>query len=177
MDERRLRLDPFAFALGALALLTLGFISASNGGALVMCGLCFAGLLAARFVGFSNLALVPLAGGLVILLWMLWVDPPLDSHSTGAIAHAVGGLLVGWAVAEFLRGRADWPMWAIGAVGGVLALTIAWELGEWVADRALTTDSDAEQARLGDRHRLRHPRRSGRNPAGDAAARAIAAIG
>ena len=42
--------------------------------------------------------------------------------------------------AEFLRGRADWPMWAIGAVGGVLALTIAWELGEWVADRALTTD-------------------------------------
>ena len=140
MDERRLRLDPFAFALGALALLTLGFIGASNGGALVMCGLCFAGLLAARFVGFSNLALVPLAGGLVILLWMLWVDPPLDSHSTGAIAHAVGGLLVGWAVAEFLRGRADWPMWAIGAVGGVLALTIAWELGEWVADRALTTD-------------------------------------
>ena len=56
---------------------------------------------------------------------MLWVDPPLDSHSTSALAHAVGGLLVGWAVAEFLRGRVDWPMWAIGAVGAVLALTIA----------------------------------------------------
>jgi hypothetical protein len=140
MDGRRLRLDPFAFALGALSLLTLGFFTARNGAAVVMCGLCFAGLLAARVVGFSNRALVPLALGLVVLLWVLWVNPPaLTSHQTSALAHASGGVLVGWAVSEYLRGRVEWPLWAIGAVAVVFGLTVLWELGELIGDRALDT--------------------------------------
>ena len=48
MDGRRLRLDLFAFSLGALSLLTLGFFVARNGAAVIMCSLCFAGLVAAR---------------------------------------------------------------------------------------------------------------------------------
>ena len=72
MNTDRLRLDPFALALGALALLTLAFVSARNGAALVMCVLCFAGLLSARLIGFSNRALVPLALGLIALLWIVW---------------------------------------------------------------------------------------------------------
>ena len=140
MDGRRLRLDPFAFALGALSLLTFGFFAARNGGALIMCGLCFAGLIAARLAGFSNRALVPLTVGLVILLWVLWIHPPpLTSQQTSALAHGIGGILVGWAVAEFLRGRVDWPLWAIGAVGVVFGLTILWELGELLGDRVLDT--------------------------------------
>lgn len=140
MDGRRLRLDSFAFALGALTLLTFGFFAARNGAAVVMCALCFAGLLTARLVGFSNRALVPLTAGLVILLWMLWTHPPpLTSHQTSALAHGVGGVLVGFAVAEFLRGRAEFPTWAIVAVGIVFGLTILWELGEYIGDRVLDT--------------------------------------
>jgi hypothetical protein len=141
MDGRRLRIGLFAFSLGALSLLTAGFFYARNGAAVIMCSLCFAGLVAARLVGFSNRALVPVAGGLVAILFVLWVgDPlPLTSHQVSAFAHASGGVLVGWAVSEWLRGRADWPLWAIGAVGIVFGLTILWELGEYVGDRVLDT--------------------------------------
>ena len=140
MDGRRLRLDLFAFALGALTLLTFGFFAARNGAAVIMCALSFAGLITARLAGFSNRALVPLTAGLVILLWVLWVHPPpLTSHQTSALAHGTGGILVGWAVAEFLRGRVAWPLWAIGAVGVVFGLTILWELGELLGDRVLDT--------------------------------------
>ena len=140
MDGRRLRLDLFAFSLGALSLLTLGFFAARNGAAVIMCSLCFAGLLGARLIGFSNRALVPLTGGLVVLLWVLWVEsPPLTSHQLSALAHGTGGILVGWAVSEFLRSRAQWPLWAIGAVAVVFGLTILWELGEWAGDSVLHT--------------------------------------
>ena len=75
----------------------------------------------------------------MILLWVLWGDPPpLTSQQTSALAHGIGGVLVGWAVAEFLRGRVDWPLWAIGAVV-VFGLTILWELGELLGDRVLDT--------------------------------------
>jgi hypothetical protein len=140
MDDRRPRIDLFAFALGALALLTFGFFNARNGAAVIMCALCFGGLLAARVAGFSNRALVPLAAGLVVLLWVLWVHPPpLTTHQTSAIAHGTGGVLVGWALSEYLRGRLEWPLWAIGAVGVVFGLTVLWELGELFGDRAFDT--------------------------------------
>jgi hypothetical protein len=139
MDAGRLRIDLFAFALGALALLSAFFYGTRNGAALIMCALCLGGLLVARAAGFSNLALVPLALGVVVLLWLVWIDPPAGPVRTGALAHAGGGLLVGWAVAEFLRGRLSWPSWAVAALVGVFALTILWELGEYVGDRALDT--------------------------------------
>src|SRR5688500_6507664 len=137
MDDRRLRLDLFVFAvaLGAVALLTLSFFSSRNGAALVMCGICIAGLIAARLIGFSNRALVPVAAGFVVLLYLVWINPPFDSasdHRTSALAHGVGGLLIGWAVAEYLRGRVEWPLWAIGAVAVVFGLTVVWEIGEYL---------------------------------------------
>jgi hypothetical protein len=139
MDGRRLRIDLFAFALGALALLTLAFFDARNGAAVIMCGLCFAGLLGARVAGFSNRALVPLAGGLVVLLWVVWIDPPAGLHQTSALAHLAGGLLVGWALAEYLRGRLPSPLWILAVLIGVFSLTILWELCEYLGDRALDT--------------------------------------
>jgi hypothetical protein len=146
MDGRRLRIDLFAFALGALTLLAVSFYSARNGAALIMCTLVFAGLLFARAVGFSNRALVPVAGGLVVLLWVLWVHPPsLSDHKMSAMAHGLGGVLVGWAVAEYLRGRIDWPLWAIGAVAVVFSLTVLWEIGEYMGDRVLDTALQASK--------------------------------
>jgi hypothetical protein len=142
MDAERLRIDLFAFALGALTLLTLAFFGAGNGAALVMCGLCLVGLLAGRLLGFSNRALVPLALGLVVILWLVWIDPPASSRKTSAIAHAAGGALVGWALAEYLRARVAWPFWGAAALAAVFGLTLLWELGEYVGDRVLGTSLD-----------------------------------
>jgi hypothetical protein len=139
MGVHRLRIDLFAFALGALALLTLAFVGARNGAALVMCALCLAGLIAARLAGFSNRALVPVALGLVVLLWMVWIDPPASSHRTSALAHGAGGALIGWALSEYLRTRVVWPLWALAALIAVFGLTVLWELGEYLGDRALGT--------------------------------------
>lgn len=139
MYDSRLRLDLFAFALGALALLSWAFVSQRNQAALVMCALCFAGLIGARLLGFSNRALVPVAFGLVVILWMVWIDPPASSRKTSALAHGAGGALVGWALAEYLRTRIAWPWWGLAAIAAVFGLTLVWELGEYIGDRALDT--------------------------------------
>ena len=139
MDVRRLRIDLFAFALGALALLSLFFYATRNGAALLMCALCLGGLLAARVAGFSNLALVPLALGVVVLLWIVWFDPPAGPHRTSALVHGAGGALVGWAIAESLRGRLSWPAWGVVTLASVAGLAVLWELGELLGDRILET--------------------------------------
>lgn len=137
--DSRLRIDLFAFALGGLALMSLAFYSTRNGAALVMCALCFAGLIAARTAGFSNRALVPVALGLIVILWMVWIDPPTTSQRVSALAHTGGGLLVGWALSEYLRARLPWPDWAKTAIVAVVALTLLWEIGELVGDTVLGT--------------------------------------
>ncbi len=139
MQASRLRIDLFAFALGALALLSFAFFGDRNQAALVMCALCFAGLIGARLVGFSNRALVPAALGLVAILWIVWVDPPASTQKTSALAHGAGGALVGWALAEYLRARIAWPWWGLVAIAAVFGLTILWEIGEYVGDRVLDT--------------------------------------
>lgn len=139
MQASRLKVDLFAFALGALALLSYAFVAERNQAALVMSALCFAGLIGARLLGFSNRALVPVALGLVAILWIVWVDPPASSRKTSALAHGLGGALVGWALAEYLRTRIAWPWWGLVAIATVFGLTILWEIGEYLGDRALDT--------------------------------------
>ena len=136
----RLRLDLFAIPLAALALLSLAFFETRNGAALIMCALCITGLVGARLAGFSNRALVPVAVGLIAILGLVWiVDVPADPRNVSALAHAAGGALVGWAVSEFLRERVAWPYWGLAALAAVVSVTILWELGEYVGDRALGT--------------------------------------
>jgi hypothetical protein len=138
--ESRLRLDLFALALAALALLSVAFFYARNGAALVMCALCLAGLLAARLAGFSNRALVPVVLGLIVILGGVWiVDLPASSRNVSALAHAGGGLLIGWALSEYLRTRIAWPYWGLLALAAVFSVTVLWELGEYAGDRALGT--------------------------------------
>jgi hypothetical protein len=142
----RLRIDLFAFALGALALISLAFLETRNGAALVMCVLCFAGLLAARLAGFSNRALVPVTLGLVVILWLVWFDPiTITSRNMSALAHAGGGALIGWALSEFLRTRIGWPQWGVIALLAVFAVTLLWEVGEFAGDRILTTSLQASK--------------------------------
>ncbi len=49
-----------------------------------------------------------------------------------------GGVLMGWALGTTLR-RRRLPAWALATMVGVLALTMTWELAEWVGDRVLDT--------------------------------------
>jgi hypothetical protein len=142
VDTPRLRLDLLAFAL-ALALVAwpaIGFISERNGAAAVMCAICLAGLVVGRTVGVPGTVLLPVALGLMVVLWMVWIDPPASSRKTSALAHATGGTLVGWALAETLRRRiGNRVSVALLALSAVIVLTLLWELGEYVGDRLLDT--------------------------------------
>lgn len=142
MDTLRPRLDLLAFAL-ALALVAwpaIGFVSEHNGAAAIMYAMCLAGLVAGRIVGVPGRVLLPVAIGLTVVLWMLWIDSPVGPRKTGALAHAVGGTLAGWALVEALRHRIRDPLVvALLALSAVIALTLVWELGEYASDRLLDT--------------------------------------
>jgi hypothetical protein len=140
VNASRPRLDPFAVSVGALTVLTAAFFAAHAGGAVIMSGLSLGSVVVARAVGFSNRALVPVTIGLTVVLAAIWTEAlPLDGPQTSAFAHGTGGVLVGWALAEYFRDRVRWPLWALGAIGAVLSLTILWEIGEYVGDQLFTT--------------------------------------
>ena len=46
---------------------------------------------------------------------------------------------VGWALAEYLRGRLPSPLWILAVRSASSRLTILWELGEYLGDRVLDT--------------------------------------
>jgi hypothetical protein len=142
VDTSRPRLDLLAFGL-ALALVAwpaVGFVSERNGAAAIMCAMCFAGLVGGRIVGVPGTVLLPVAFGLLVVLWMLWIDPPASGRKTSALAHAIGGTLAGWALVETLRRRiSDWLAVALLALLVVIFVTVIWELGEYAGDRLLDT--------------------------------------
>jgi hypothetical protein len=142
VDTLRPRLDllAFAFALALLAWPAIAFVSERNGAAAVMCAMCLAGLVAGRVVGVPGRVLLPVAFGLVLVLWMVWVDPPASSRKTSVLAHAIGGALAGWALVETLRHRIpDWLPVTLLALSVVIVLTLVWELGEYAGDRLFDT--------------------------------------
>jgi hypothetical protein len=142
VDTSRPRLDLLAFgvALALVAWPTIGFISERNGAAAIMCVMCFAGLVGGRVVGVPGRVLLPVALGLLVLLWMVWIDPPASSRKTSALAHLSGGVLAGWALVEALRRRiSGWLVTALLALAVVVLLTVVWELGEYAGDRLFDT--------------------------------------
>jgi len=142
VDTPRLHLDVLAFAL-ALALVawpTIVFVSERNVAAAIMCAMCLAGLVAGRIVGVPGRVLLPVAIGLMVVLWMIWIDSPVGPRKTSALAHAIGGTLAGWALVEALRHRiSDWRSVALLALAMVIALTLVWEFGEYAGDRLFDT--------------------------------------
>jgi hypothetical protein len=142
VDTTRPRLDLLAFSL-ALALVAwpaIGFVSERNGAAAIMCAMCLAGLVAGRIVGVPGRVLLPVAFGLMLILWMIWIDPPAGPRKTSALAHAIGGTLAGWALVEALRHRIRNSLSvALLALSVVIVLALSWELGEYVGDRLFET--------------------------------------
>jgi hypothetical protein len=142
MDVLRPRLDllAFALALAVVAWLAIAFVSERNGAATIMCAMCLAGLVAGRIAGVPGRVLLPVAIGLALVLWLVWIDSPVGPHKTSALAHAVGGTLAGWGLVEALRHRIRDPLSvALLALSAVIALTLVWELGEYGGDRLLDT--------------------------------------
>jgi hypothetical protein len=142
VDASRPRLDVLAFGL-ALALVAgpaIGFVSQGDGAAAITSAMCFAGLVGGRIVGVPGRVLLPVALGLLVVLWMVWIDPPASARKTSALGHALGGILAGWALVETLRRRiSDWLAVALLAVLVVILLTVVWELGEYAGDRLFDT--------------------------------------
>jgi hypothetical protein len=139
METRSQDVDRATYALALMALGTAGlaFVATRNGAALVMTALCTAGLVGARLlVRTPGPLLLPVALGLCGVLWLVWISP-VDQYVSPA-AHLAGGVLVGWMLAETARAR-GWPAWPILALGAVFLLTLVWEVGEYVGDRALDT--------------------------------------
>jgi hypothetical protein len=142
VDVLRPRLDllAFALALAVVAWLAIAFVSERNGAATIMCAMCLAGLVAGRIAGVPGRVLLPVAIGLALVLWLVWIDSPVGPHKTSALAHAVGGTLAGWGLVEALRHRIRDPLSvALLALSAVIALTLVWELGEYGGDRLLDT--------------------------------------
>jgi len=142
MDTAQRRLDLLAFlvALSLLAGPTIAFVAERNGGAVIMCAMCLAGLVAARIIGVPGRVLLPVAFGILAVLCMLWINSPFGARKTSALAHAIGGTLAGWAAVEALRHRiGDWRAVALLALSGVIVLTLAWELGEYAGDLVFGT--------------------------------------
>lgn len=142
VDTLRPRLDLFAFALALVVVAwpAIGFVADGNGAAAIMSAMCFAGLVAGRMVGVPGRVLLPVALGLTMVLWLLWIDSPVGRRKTSALAHAIGGTLAGWALVEALRPRIGNRRWvAPGALSAVLVLTLVWEFGEYVGDRLFDT--------------------------------------
>jgi uncharacterized protein (DUF697 family) len=140
MPHPRFDLLAFAVALDLFASPAIALVSERNGAATIMCAMCLAGLVAGRIVGVPGRVLLPVAFGLVVVLWMVWIDPPASSRKTTALAHAIGGTLVGWALVEALRHRIrDWLPVALVALSVVIVLALVWELGEYAGDRLFDT--------------------------------------
>lgn len=140
MELPRQRLDTLAFALGLAALFAAcwGFASTRNGAAVVMCGICMAGLIAGRLAGISGGVILAVSLGLVAILWVVWVDPLSTPRRTNAFAHSAGGALAGWGIATTLLRRGI-PTWAPVALVAVGALAVGWELAEFLGDGLLDT--------------------------------------
>jgi hypothetical protein len=142
MDTARLRLDLVAFALSlaVLAWPAMNFLSERNGAAAIMCAICLAGLVGGWIVRVPGTVLLAVAVGLTAVLWLVWVDPPASARRTSALAHATGGVIVGWACVETLRRRLRNLLFvAMLSLPLVAVLTVLWELGEYVGDRLLDT--------------------------------------
>jgi len=103
--------------------------------------MCLAGLVGGRVAGVPDRVLLLVAVGLLVVLWMVWIDPPsTSSRRTSALAHTIGGILAGWALVEALRRRiSDWLAVALLALVAVAFLTVLWEFGEYAGDRLLDT--------------------------------------
>jgi hypothetical protein len=140
MTRPRVDLLAFATAVALVAWAAIGFVFQGNGAATVMCAMCLAGLVAGRAVGVPGRVLLPVAFGLMVVLWMVWIDPPAGSRKTSALAHAIGGALVGWVLIDALRHRIrDWFAVALLALSLAIAATLLWELGEYAGDLLFDT--------------------------------------
>ncbi len=141
MELRSRSRDDLAFmlAFAAISAAGLAFAANRNGAAAVMCMICLAGVVGGRIVGIGDRVLLAVTAGLIVLLWLAWIDPPASSRKTSAIAHLGGGLLVGGALAATLRSRLRWPDWGIVALLVVGATTVAWELAEYAGDTVFST--------------------------------------
>jgi hypothetical protein len=135
------REDHLALAAGtvALAAMAIVFLAEGNGAAFLTTGICIAGIWAGRVIGLSGQTMLPVALGLAAVLYVGWFHPPGGQRATSLFAHLSGGVLAGYALAVTLRERMRWPGWGLVALAGVGAITVLWEIAEFLVDATFDT--------------------------------------
>jgi hypothetical protein len=125
--------------LGGLASLALG----SRAGA-AMFGASFVAIAGAALFGWPRRSLTAVGLGVAGIVWLVLLGVIGQPGIRSAIAHAIAGALLGWALADgILRtpgARAE-PGRVLGAaVLATLAVGVIWELWEWATEELTGTD-------------------------------------
>ncbi len=147
MTEHRSTHSGVAGAAPALSVLGLSAAAAlaleSRAGA-AMFGASFAAIAGAALLGWPRRSVTVVGFGVAGIVWLVVVEAIGQPGVRSAIAHAIAGALLGWALADgILRApgaRAGARRVLAAAVLATLAVGVIWELWEWATDELTGTD-------------------------------------
>jgi hypothetical protein len=115
-----------------------------------MFGVCFAAIAAAALLGWPRRSLTVVGVGVAAIVWLVLLGVIGEAGLGSAIAHFLGGALVGWALADAIRrtpgARADARRVFAAAVLATLVVGIVWELWEWGTDAVIGTSLSGDIA-------------------------------
>ena len=109
-----------------------------------MFGASFAAIAGAALLGWPRRSLTVVGLGVAGIVWLVLLGVIGQPGIRSAIAHAIAGALLGWALADaILRtpgARADARRVLTAAVLATLVVGVIWELWEWATDALTGTD-------------------------------------
>jgi hypothetical protein len=130
-------------ALGLSAIVTA--LQGSRTGA-VMFALCFAGVVAAWWLGARRASLTVLAASLTVLVWLFLTGSFGHARVVTTAAHAIASALVAWTLVGIILDRrldaepGHVRAAALGALAATMVVGLGWEAAEWSADALIGTD-------------------------------------
>jgi hypothetical protein len=136
---------PLAAGLAALGLSAIvSALQGSRTGA-VMFALCFAGVVAAWWLGARRASLTVLAASLTVLVWLFLTGSFGHARVVTTAAHAIASALVAWILVGILDRRLGAEPGhvraaALGALAATMVVGLGWEAAEWSADALTGTD-------------------------------------
>jgi hypothetical protein len=130
-----------------LAVLGVSVIAAFASGSLAgaaMFGVSFGAIAGAALLGWPRRSLTVVGVGVACIVWLILLGLVGEVGVGSAIAHGLGGALVGWALTDaILRtpgARANAGRVLAAAVLATLTVGAVWEVWEWTTDALIGTD-------------------------------------
>jgi hypothetical protein len=131
-------------ALAALALSAIAALALESPAGAAMFSVSFAAVGGAALLGWPRRSITVVGLGVAAIVWLVLLGVIGQPGPRSAIAHAAGGGLLGWALADaILRtpgARAEGRRLLAAAVLATLVVGAVWELWEWGTDEISGTD-------------------------------------